>query len=186
MPTWPEIARSLHGAWRLARFDPNGMNYFDLSIGGFWRSFGAAAVVLPVYIYFVAVNFDGTDASTAWFVIVKVLAYGAAWAAYPIVMVGIARILNLTGNYIPFIVASNWASVLQVLLFIPVNTVVGFGGVENNGGATLYLLTMMIVLAYQWFVARTALQTTVGIAAGLVAVDLFLGLLVAGLFDSLV
>lgn len=186
MPTWPEIARSLQGAWRLARFDPDGMNYFDLSIEGFWRSFGAAVVVLPVYVYFVAVNFDGTDASMTWFIIVKAMGYGAAWAVFPIVMAGIARILNLTGNYIPFIIASNWASVLQVLLFIPVNTVVGLGGMQSDGGAVLYLFTMIIVLTYQWFVARTALQTTIGIAAGLVAVDLFLGLLVAGLFDSLV
>lgn len=185
MLTWPEITRSVYGAWRLARFDPGGMNYFDLSIRGFWRSFGAALVVLPVYIYFVAVNFDGTDASAAWFVIVKASAYGAAWAVFPIVMVGLARILNLTGNYVPFIIASNWASVLQVLLFIPVNTLAAFGGLASDGGALLYLLTMAIVLVYQWFVARTALQTTKVIAAGLVAVDLFLGLFVAGVFDRL-
>ena len=186
MPTWPEISHSLFGAWRLARFDPGGMNYFDLSIRGFWRSFGAAAVVLPVYIYFVAVNFDGTDASAAWFVIVKALAYGAAWAVFPIVMVGLARVLNLTGNYVPFIIASNWASVLQVLLFIPVNTLAAFGGLESTSGALLYLLTMAIVLFYQWFVTRTALQTTRAIAGGLVAVDLFLGFFVAGVFDRLV
>lgn len=185
MPTWPEITRSVFGAWRLARWDPGGMNYFDLSTRGFWRSFGAAVLVLPVYIYFVAVNFHGTDAGAAWFVIVKALAYGAAWSAFPILMVGLARILNLTGNYIPFIIASNWASVLQVLLFIPVNTFAAFGGLESGFGALLYLLTMTIVLVYQWFVARTALQTTKTIAGGLVAVDLFLGLFVAGVFDRL-
>lgn len=186
MLTWPEITRSLYGAWRLARRDPGGMNYFDLSIRGFWRSFGAAVVVLPVYIYFVAVNFDGTDASTAWFVTVKILAYVAAWGTFPIVMVGLARMLNLTANYVPFIVASNWASVLQVLLFVPVNTLAAFGGLESGGGALLYLFTMLIVLVYQWFVARTALQTTKAIAGGLVAVDLVLGLFVAGVFDRLV
>lgn len=186
MPTWPEITGSLSGAWRLARFDPSGMNDFDLSIRGFWRSFGAAFVVLPVYIYFVAVNFDGTDATTAWFVIVKALAYAAAWAAFPIVMVGLAQVLNLKANYVPFIIASNWASVLQVLLFIPVNTLAAFNGLESDATGLLYFLTTVIVLVYQWFVARTALQTTIGVAAGLVAVDLFLGLLVAGMFDRLV
>ncbi|MCH8184365.1 MAG: hypothetical protein IID55_14400 [Proteobacteria bacterium] len=186
MPTWTEITRAVFGAWRLARFDSGGMNYFDLSIRGFWRSFGAAVVVLPVYIYFVAVNFHGTDASTAWFVIVKALNYGAAWAVFPILMVGLARILSLTENYVPFIVASNWASVLQVLLFIPVNTFAAFGGLESGGVALFYLLTLTMVLVYQWFVARTALQTTRAIAGGLVAVDLVLGLFVAGVFDRLV
>ncbi len=186
MLTWPEITRSVSGAWRLARFDPGGMNYFDLSIRGFWRSFGAAVVVLPVYIYFVAVGFHGTDASTAWFVIVKTLNYGAPWAVFPILMVGLARILNLTENYIPFIIASNWASVLQVLLFIPVNTFAAFGGLESGGGAIFYLLTLTMVLVYQWFVARTSLQTTKAIAGGLVAVDLLVGFFVAGVFDRLV
>lgn len=185
MPTWTEITRSVFGAWRLARFDPGGMNFFDLSIRGFWRSFGAAVVVLPVYVYFVAVGFHGTDASTALFVIVRVLAYGAAWAVFPILMVGLARILNLTENYVPFIIASNWASVLQVLLFIPVNTFAAFGGLESGGGALFYLLTLTMVLIYQWFVARTALQTTKAIAGALVALDLVLGLFVAGVFDRL-
>ncbi len=185
MPTWPEITRSLYGAWRLAHFDSGGMNYFDLSMRGFWRSFGAAIVVLPIYVCFVAIHFDGTDASALRFVIVEALAYGAAWAVFPIVMVGLAQILNLSGNYVPFIIASNWSSVLRVVIFIPVNTLFAFGGPTSDVGVLLYLFTILIALVYFWFVTRTALQTTMGLAAGLVVVELFLGLLVAGFFDRL-
>ena len=37
-----ESATSLYGAFRLARFDPHGMNYFNAGPSGFWRSFWAA------------------------------------------------------------------------------------------------------------------------------------------------
>lgn len=185
MPTWPEIARSLNGAWRLAHFDPRGMSYFELSIEGFWKSFGAAALAFPVYIYFVAVNFDGTDSNALWFVVVKALAYVVPWIVFPIVMAGLSKALNLTANYIPFIIASNWASVLQALLFIPVQTLAAFGSLTDVG-LLLYLLTVVAVLIYQWFVTYTALRASMGIAAALVVIDLILGLSIASIFDRLV
>ena len=186
MPTWPEITQSVYGAWRLARFDSGGMNYFDLSVRGFWRSFGAAIVVLPIFIYFVAIGFEGTDAGAVRFVIVKAVGYAAAWAAFPIAMVFLARILNLSANYAQFIIAANWASVLQVLLFIPVNTLAALASPTADAVAVLYLLTMLFVLAYQGFIARTALETTVLTAIGVVLVDLLLSLFVAEAFNRLV
>lgn len=49
MPKFSEIATALYGAYRLARLDPQGMQYFDLSIGGFWRSFFAAVLMAPFF-----------------------------------------------------------------------------------------------------------------------------------------
>ncbi len=186
MPTWPEITQSVYGAWRLARFDPDGMNYFDLSVRGFWRSFGAAIVVLPVFIYFVAIGFDGTDASAVWFVVVKAMGYAAAWAAFPIAMIGLAQVLGLTANYVPFIIALNWASVLQNVLFIPANTLAALNDLTTDAGAVLFLVTLVLVLIYQGFVTPTALQTTAFTSAGLVLVSVLLQELVGLAFDQLV
>ena len=186
MPGTAEIARSLTGAWRLLRFDASGMNFFDLSIDGFWRSFFAAVIALPMYILFVAVSFDGTDAGLFVFVLVKGIAYVAGWAAFPIAMIGIARLLGLTQNYVAFIVAANWAGVLQSAVFVPVNLVAATGALASDGGAFLYLATLVIVLVYQWFIARTALQTTVTVASAVVLIDVFLGLIVAVAFARLV
>ena len=49
IPTAGETLRALYGAYRLARLDAGGMAYFDSSIGGFWRSFFAAVLVVPFY-----------------------------------------------------------------------------------------------------------------------------------------
>jgi hypothetical protein len=186
MPTWPEISRSVYGAWRLARLDAGGMTYFDLSVGGFWRAFGAAALVLPLYIYFVAVTFHGTEASMTVYVVVKALTYAAGWIAMPVVMVGLAPLLGVSARYIDFIVASNWGSILRTALFIPINTLAGFGEASTAFGALLYLASMAAALAYQWFITRASLQTTNITTSGLVIVDLLLGILVVILFGRLI
>ena len=44
-----EIERSLTGAWRLFLGKPDAMRFFDASVEGFWRSFGAIVLVAPLY-----------------------------------------------------------------------------------------------------------------------------------------
>ena len=44
MPLNQEVARSIFAAWRIARFDAGAMNYFNLTLEGFWRSFFAAGL----------------------------------------------------------------------------------------------------------------------------------------------
>ncbi len=63
MPDVAFFTRSLTGALRLARFDAGGMAAFDVSFEGFWRSFWAAGLVLPLYIFFLAINFEGTPSA---------------------------------------------------------------------------------------------------------------------------
>ena len=60
----------------------------------------------------------------------------------------------------PLIVANNWSAVIQVALY---TAVVIVGAILPAELRTLALFTATImVLAYQWFVIRTALGTTGG------------------------
>ena len=43
-----QIARGIRGALLLARFDARGMEYFDLSVEGFWDSFFGAVLAAPI------------------------------------------------------------------------------------------------------------------------------------------
>ena len=47
MPALAEVQLAIGGALRLARGDRGGLDCFDASIDGFWRSFRAALIVLP-------------------------------------------------------------------------------------------------------------------------------------------
>ena len=48
MPSLQEITASIYGAWRLALLDRSGMNWFNHSIEGFWRSFFVALLIAPL------------------------------------------------------------------------------------------------------------------------------------------
>ena len=45
---------------------------------------------------------------------------------------------------------------------------------------------MLVTLAYEWFVIRTALGTTAGIATAFVVIDILVGLLLNHLVDAIV
>ena len=174
IPDQAEVLRSLYGAWRLARMDISGMQHFNLSVEGFWRSFFAAIIVAPGYALLVVQRMldreDGYDPGST--VIVESIAYLAAWAAFPLVAVVLTQLLGLGRHYVELIIAVNWAAVLQVAAFLAA-VALGFLLPEGIGALLLAIVTVALML-YQWFVMRTALRTTGGIALVLVLIDLLL------------
>src|SRR5262245_44588161 len=109
-----EIVRSVMGAWRLARLDPAGMGYFDTSIAGFWRSFWAAAVVAPPYFFLVSFRVSAAHDGPfhAW--LAEILAYLIGWTAFPVAALYLTEVFDRGKRYVPYIVAYNWAAVIQV------------------------------------------------------------------------
>lgn len=192
VPTWSEIARSLFGAWRLARLDRAGMALFDISITGFRRSFFAAVLVAPIYLYLIAIAPDEEAAAGAekidavWQTIALIVKYLLNWAVFPIAMIFLARLLRLTHHYVGYIIAANWGAVLQMALLAAAATLGLLIGGENSLGSILSLLATVAAIAYQWVIARTALQTTAVVAAALVIIDLLLGLLINAGVASLI
>lgn len=185
MPDRQEVIAALYGAWRLARLDPSGMVHFNLTVEGFWRSFFAAVLVAPGYAILVANKMMAEPEAfhLGWAVLVQGTAYLLGWAAFPVAALVITYALGLTGNYVPLIVASNWAAVIQMALFL---VALAFTFVVPGPlGGLLLTVVMVSILAYQWFVTRTALQTTGGIALALVLVDLLLNAAISASADRL-
>jgi hypothetical protein len=167
-----EIASALYGAYRLAWFDPTGMGHFNLTFDGFWRSFFAAALVAPAYAILVGLQVaDEPEAvDLGLLVVTESIGYVLAWAAFPLVAIVLTRLLGLDRHYVALIVALNWTAVLQTALFL---IVVLLGPVLPGAlGTLLITLTTGAILVYQWFVIRSALQTTSGIALMMLLVDL--------------
>ena len=191
IPSWAEINRSLYGAWRLACVDASGMSYFTVSIDGFWRSFFAAVIVMPIYFFVLALQpaapapQEPVNESTLWPLFVDLVSYVLGWVVFPVTMVFLARLLDVGRQYVSYIVAYNWATVLQMALFAVAATVITAVGIETALGRLLQLVVFAAVLFYQWFVARTALRTTAIIAVGIVVVDFLIGLLLNFAADSL-
>lgn len=172
MPDRGEVLSGLFGAYRLAWFDPSGMAHFNLTVEGFWRSFFAAVLVAPAYAILVGMQLaaETEEFNLALVFWVEAIAYVLAWAAFPLVAVVLTRLLGLDRNYVALIVAVNWTAVLQTGAFL---AVVLLALVLPQGLGTLVVtLTTLAILVYQWFVIRTSLQTTGGVALMLLLVDL--------------
>ena len=174
-----DIERGLTAAWRLATRDPGGLALLDTSTAGFWRSFQVAVLVFPVYALVIASRLSETDSTADWetVLLAEAIAYVIYWTAMPVLMEPITLWLDRGHAYVQFVVAMNWANAIQLALFALV-TVLGLIGLPRGLVAFAGLIVTIWVLAYQWFVARTALGLTGPRAAGIVAIDVMLGLLV--------
>jgi|ETN07SMinimDraft_1059922.scaffolds.fasta_scaffold31546_2 hypothetical protein len=183
-----EVTRSIHGAWRIARMDPDALNYFDLSIDGFWRSFVALLVVAPFYIMFLILNHGsqpglelptGPVVSTEFYVAVKLIAYIIGWLIFPLVMVPISRLLDLSQSYIPYIIVWNWSNVLVMAVILP--TVLLFPPADQTGAAAKMVLmgAQITMLFYGFLVARAGLRCKILTAVGIVVLDLLLSLMLS-------
>jgi hypothetical protein len=160
------------------------MGNFNLSVEGFWRSFFAAVLVAPGYALLVMQDLTGRAeaVSSAWALLVETLAYVIGWAAFPLAAIVATQLLGLSRNYAAMIIAANWAAVLQIGFFL---LAVGLGFLLPPLAGFIVTLATVAILSYQWFVFRTALDTTGGIAIALVLLDLLLNSAVSLTADSL-
>lgn len=185
--TLNQAATSLYGVYRLARLDPGGMAYLDASLEGFWRSFWAAAIVAPFYGVLLAVRqeADMAEAETLRYWAVEGIAYAIGWLLYPVVMLSIANLLEREERYLGYIVAYNWATVLQYAIFLSVAFLHAAGFLSADMATALMLILFLPILVYVGFIAKTALGIPVGTAAGLVVLDFVLGLIIDAVSDGM-
>ena len=183
MPNWPDIVYGLYGAWRLARLDRGGMAFFDRTVEGFWRSFFAAALVAPGYIIVVVADLATHESDSGWLriLLVHACAYTLSWVAYPVAVHPICEAVNRQNAYIGFIIAFNWAKVIQMAVYLPVIGITALEILPSGMTASLNGFVYVLLLGYQWFVTRTALDLRPLAAVGLVALDLIIGIVINAL-----
>ncbi len=187
MPTLHEIVTSIYGAYRLARLDPNGMSFFDTSVGGIWRSFFAAVLIAPFYAVLLAVRFpfEGGDVDPSRFALAEGVAYVISWVAYPVVMASLTQIMGCLERFPAYLVAYNWSMVLQNALFLPIGLLGATGAISADAASFLWLVALVAILVYIWFIARTALKLPPFTCAAIVMLDIALSFLISATADSL-
>jgi len=187
MITLGELSRSLFGAWLLARFNANGLTFFDNTVEAFWRSFWAAAILLPAYAIILSLRYSGATigvgGGTAF--IVLSIAYVFEWMAFPFLMFYVARMFHRDQWYCRYIVAFNWSAVLQTTLLLVVGLIAVKGIIPPVIGYWATVIVLIFVLTYKGFIAYVALQSTWAGAAGIVFMDFCLDLIIDGWSDRL-
>jgi hypothetical protein len=177
-----DIRTALLGSLLLARGDARGLANFDASLGGFWRSYRAAAISYPWYLALTLWRID----SPSWRVaIVETIGYVVSWTAFPLVMLSICRRLDRDDHFFGFMTAYNWCQVPQIVLFSAIAAVEAVGVVGEGPAAAIGLIAAAAVLVYEWFVARVALDVSVPAAILVVVVDVTLAALLHQIDESL-
>jgi hypothetical protein len=183
-----ETARALYGAYRLASLDSAGMDYFKNTRGAFWRSFNAALIIAPFYAGLLLMRYQmgEVSASPLSFISIEAISYIISWVAFPVVVDLLITAMGRRERYIRFIIAYNWASVLQNLIYLPM-AMLSVNGILSSGNAGILGLTILVLfMVYTWFITKTALDIPGGRAATIVAIDFALSLLINGHAEKLV
>ena len=182
-----ESARALYGAYRLACLDASGMDYVRNTPGAFWRSFNAAIIIAPFYAGLLLMRYGMGEVSTPplRFISIEVISYIIAWVAFPVVMDLLITVMDRREKYIRFIIAYNWAAVLQNLLYLPLAMLSVNGVLPPGSGGFFGFIILLLIIVYTWFIIKTALDVSGGRAASIVAIDFALSLLINGYAEKL-
>jgi len=182
-----DIAKSIYGAFLLAKANKNGMSYFDTSLDGFWRSFFSAVLVAPIFFFLMTLRFvnGSVDTSAIRFLSIEAIAYIIGWFLFPLIVFYLAQALERESQFIGFIVAYNWASVIQNSVYLPFAILFEIGAVSGGGAEFVNLILLCLVLTYTWFVAKTALNINSFVATGIVFLDVGVWIMLNIFTDSL-
>lgn len=173
-----EVARSIYGAWRLARFDADGLRYFDNTPEAFWRSFFAAIIVAPAIIVLVIMQLadNQIDSGPAYILLAETISYVIEWVAFPLLALYLADMLDRSDRFLRYIAARNWAIVIQMALFLAIAMLELIGLLGPGPVVALGICATFAILVYQWFVTRVGLDISAPAAAGVVFLDLVIGI----------
>ena len=179
LPSSQEVRQSLAGAIHLMRRDVAGLQFFNLTEEGFWRSFFAIILVLPML--FVAESGLGEGSAP----LSARLARSSVnlvlhWMIFVSVALPICRAAGFGHLYMPFITVYNWCSVVGTSLLMAPALLTYSGILGFEAGHLFAFAVSVFIIFYLWFAAKTALGGNGWAAAGFVFLDFGLNVAVNG------
>lgn len=183
-----DIIRGVWGAWRLARRDTGGMAMFDVSPDGAAKSFVAAALAFPPYLIMQAMLLGAK-----WPLLlqpgplsVETFGFVALWMLMPAALTWILPWLDRGRRLPETIVAYNWAALLITIAQFVLILLDAAGLFPGALGIGVAIALAVACYLYEGFVLRTAIETEIPIAAGLVVLDVLTSYLLGAWIDLVV
>jgi len=182
-----EIAQGIFGAWRLARFDRDGIRYFGTTPEAAIASFKAALLAAPIHVVLILLQTDWSRVSVGAFgtLLIHSISFVADWTAFPLAMYYVARFCSRGQNYCRYLAAFNWAQVLQLALFLAVSAPVAAGLLPSWLGGLLIFGTLIAIFVYKGYIAHVGLEATPPAIVGIVLLDLGLSALLSAVMANL-
>jgi hypothetical protein len=164
-----EILAGFYGSVLLAKRRTEGLELFDATPRGFWRSFWAVGMIaLPLLLL---EGLHGVFAgNTALAVLIRAIAMVIEAVAFPLAMASVARELGHEDRYIRFVVAYNWSSLVRVAALFPVALITA----ALPQFQPLLLAVLALSLLYEGYIAHVALEVGPGMSAAIVLLDVLI------------
>ena len=181
-----DIRLALQGVFELARLRQSGLGYFRRDIIGFWQSFTAALISLPVIFLDVFLGTESVPAAMSGlhFAVNHILIYVINWLLFPLIIFYLLKVTNRRHLFFDFIVPYHWANLPITFLIIIIQVAIGapilllFGVICAQITPILLLFGVICALWIVHAVARFGLQLPVPHAIGFVLFSFALNLVV--------
>ena len=192
MGPFANLPTSLSGAWDVMNGRAEGLRKLDLTIDGFWRSFGAVVLILPVALVAlaserVAFAAHGGEAValTGGYVVLRLIAVIVDWLTFPVILALLARPMGIAARFVPYIVARNWAAVLVAAMFAVPHLFHALGVLPTGMLPFVLLLLFGIAVWFAYVIVRTAMQVPPVLAIPIVVLEILSGFLIETGFSRL-
>ncbi len=175
---WPGLA----GAILLATGQSDGLRCFPEDMRSAARSFRAAAICAPLYLAMLLLTWQQTrwPAQLPHTIAVEALTFILGWAGYAVISHGVLQWLGVTRCWPRFIIVWNWVNVVQYVLLLTA-ALPGAAGAPDWFSEACLLIAQGWAVWLEWYAIRLVLACS-GVQAALVmAPDVVLGLVLAGL-----
>jgi len=109
---------------------------------------------------------------------IESLEYVILWVLYPFVMIYVVKLMDREPQYFRYLVAYNWFQMGVGLIVLPLAILASFSVLPLALSSFFDTITFVAYIVYAIFIARTALQLTVGAGSGIVLLDIVVTLIV--------
>ena len=149
----------------MLRGDPAWPTRFDITTGGFLRSFYGPLLAAPLYVFASAIVTRAYledrpfPAEALWG---SALAHGLDALGFPLLIALLAKPLRIAGGYAAFIIVTNWSSLFLngLLALLSLLALLGKDGVQAFLLFTPVMLCLSVFLV--WRTGRAALSYEIG------------------------
>lgn len=192
MGFFANLPANLSGAWDVMNGRVEGLRKLDITIDGFWRSFGAVVLILPVAVIAMAservalsnMGHEGA-ALTGGYMVLRFIAVIVDWLAFPAILALFARPMGIATHFVPYIVARNWAAVLIAGLFAVPHLFHALGILPTGMLSFILLGLFALAVWFSYIIVRTALQVPPVLAVPVVILEIVGGFVIELGFDRL-
>jgi hypothetical protein len=174
-----EVQNSLWGAWRLMTGRADGLRLLDLSVDGFWNSFFALVVALPPLLVswtsFANQISPGPELFAERLGLMPRLAIidFCTWVVPFVGLAAIAKYAGLSGRFVHYVVAINWANAIIAWMMVPPALISLFFPSASDMASFISLAIFLVSMLFTWQLTNATLNRGPAIATA-VFVAMFL------------